>query len=185
MSDSFLHSLVLGVFIVFITVAGTVFQRNPGGAGRDPRAALFGILLWGFVWSTFLAVRPAPLPLLVLAMTVLGASLLLFFWAVHSIRGKMFSYAYTEDAPQFLHTSGPYAYVRNPIYDSYLLGTIGSLLMWPTWISAAIAAAFVLYINNLAKFEERKFASSPVSDDYERYRARTGRLLPRFFGVTN
>ena len=139
------------------------------------------VLFWAFAASTARA-RLTPMPLVAVAIAVLGLALGLFFWAALSIRGKVFSYAYTQDTPAFLHTSGPYAYVRNPFYDSYLLATAGSLLMWPTWIGAVLAAAMVIYFVSLAKFEEQKFESSPLRAEYERYKARTGRLLPRLSG---
>jgi protein-S-isoprenylcysteine O-methyltransferase Ste14 len=44
--------------------------------------------------------------------------------------------------------------------------------------SLAIALA-ITYFQWLARFEERKFASSPVAAEYADYSAKTGRLLPR------
>jgi protein-S-isoprenylcysteine O-methyltransferase Ste14 len=179
---SLLHSLVTIVFIALLIGAAIVFRRAPGGARRDPRAALISLLFWGFVWTTYWPQRSSPPSLVVVGIALLVSSLALFVWAAHSIRGKMFSYAYTRDTPEFLHTGGPYAYVRNPFYDSYLLATVGSLLMWPTWVGAAVTVAMVAYFISLAKFEEQKFEASPLRAEYDRYRARTGRLLPRVRG---
>jgi protein-S-isoprenylcysteine O-methyltransferase Ste14 len=109
----------------------------------------------------------------------LGLSLALFQWASRSIRGRTFSLAGNEDVPQFVHTAGPYVYIRNPFYASYLLAGLSTIVMWPSiWGGIAVLLSFVYY-QWLARFEERKFARSPVAEEYAQYKARTGRLLPR------
>jgi protein-S-isoprenylcysteine O-methyltransferase Ste14 len=42
-----------------------------------------------------------------------------------------------------------------------------------------VVALAIAYFHWLARFEEKKFANSPVSMEYAEYKARTGRLLPR------
>ena len=78
-----------------------------------------------------------------------------------------------------MHRSGPYAYVRNPFYLSYLLAEISTVVMWPGVLGALVVALAVAYFQWLARFEERKFADSPVAAEYAEYAASTGRLLPR------
>ena len=96
-----------------------------------------------------------------------------------SIRGRQFSYAGNDDVPQFVHSTGPYAYVRNPFYVSYLLTEISAVVLRPSIWGLAFIVLATLYFQWLARFEEDKFARSPVADEYARYKARTGRLLPR------
>lgn len=110
----------------------------------------------------------------------LAVSLAVFHWAAFSIRGRVFSYAGNDDVPEFVHTSGPYAYVRNPFYASYLLTEISTVVMWPSLWGAGFIVLAALYFQWLARFEEAKFARSAVAEDYARYKARTGRLLPRW-----
>jgi protein-S-isoprenylcysteine O-methyltransferase Ste14 len=178
-ADSVLHDLTMGTFLVMFAGALLVFTPAPNGARRDIRAALMSGSIWAVILSTYRAHR-APAPLVIAAIALLGIGLALFVWSAYSIHGKVFSYAYTHDTPQFLHTSGPYAYVRNPFYVSYLTVGAACILMWPTWLGAAFGLAMLVVFDRLARFEERKFESSPVRAEYERYKARTGRLLPRF-----
>jgi protein-S-isoprenylcysteine O-methyltransferase Ste14 len=121
-------------------------------------------------------------PLWVAATGVAGlaASLAVFHWAAFSIRGRVFSYAGSDDVPEFVHTSGPYAYVRNPFYASYLLTEMSTVVIWPSLWGAGFIVLATLYFQWLARFEEAKFARSAVAEDYARYKARTGRLLPRW-----
>ena len=81
--------------------------------------------------------------------------------------------------PQFLHTRGPYAYVRNPFYLSYLLALVSAALIHPSVLTGAIAIAMYFYFEMAARFEERKFEGSPLRADYAAYKSRTGRFLPK------
>jgi protein-S-isoprenylcysteine O-methyltransferase Ste14 len=96
-----------------------------------------------------------------------------------SIRVRMFSYAGNNDLPQFVHRSGPYAYVRNPFYLSYFLAEIATVILRPSLWGAVIVVVMVGYFQWLARFEEEKFARSPVAAEYAVYKSATGRLLPR------
>ena len=109
----------------------------------------------------------------------LGGSLALFEWARRSIRGRFFSYIFSSDVPTFLHTSGPYRYIRNPFYASYLVAYLSALVMMPDPLSAAVLVVMAVYFWQAARFEERKFLASEQSAEYEEYRRRTGRFLPR------
>ena len=118
------------------------------------------------LWADIVAVLS-----FVLAFTV-------FWWAVAATRNRRLTLAFTPDRPAFLHTSGPYAYVRHPFYSAYLtfwVGTAvagGGLYSWPVPIVMA-----GLYIA-AARSEEKKFVGSSLSPTYEVYRQRTGMLFP-------
>jgi len=136
--------------------AGRVFTPNAGQ--RDARGLGIIVSMWGTLAATQLAITP---PLL---MQVLG---------------RVFSYAGNHDLPQFVHRSGPYAYVRNPFYLSYLLAEISIVVIWPSVWGAMVVALAAAYFQWLARYEEGKFSRSPVAAEYAEYMARTGRLLPR------
>ena len=109
----------------------------------------------------------------------LAASLALFEWARQSVRGKFFSYIFSNDIPQFLWTSGPYVYIRNPFYASYLLSYLAAAIMFPAVTSLAVVIGMTIYFNLAARHEEGKFARSSIAAEYEAYRHRTGRFIPR------
>jgi len=173
-----LRLLPIGVLLWLMLAVGFVFRRDVGR--RDPRGLGIALTFWVAIAANRNGATP---PLLVSVLGVVGLLLAvaLFHWAAFSIRGRVFSYAGNDDLPQFVHTSGPYAYIRNPFYASYLLVEISMIVMAPSlWGAAAIVAA-TAYFQWLARFEEGKFARSPVAAEYHSYTLRTGRLLPKVF----
>src|SRR5262245_37311552 len=110
-------------------VALVVWGRHFGGAARtfklpegerpSPTIYFFSIatVVLGYgVFNARLETR-----LVIPGLVAFVGSLALFEWTRQSVRGKFFSYIYSNDTPEFLWTSGPYAYIRNPFYTSYLL----------------------------------------------------------------
>jgi protein-S-isoprenylcysteine O-methyltransferase Ste14 len=174
---SILHALPLIVFAWMVIGAVIVFTPQVG-TRRDPRGIGVGLSIWGTMATTRVAITP-PLWMAAIGVAGLMLSLILYHWAAFSIRGSVFSYAGNDDLPQFVHSSGPYAYLRNPFYASYLLAEISTVAIWPSVLGAVIVLLSIGYFQWLARFEEGKFANSPVAADYERYKARTGRLWPR------
>ncbi|MBV9426498.1 MAG: isoprenylcysteine carboxylmethyltransferase family protein [Bradyrhizobiaceae bacterium] len=74
-----------------------------------------------------------------------------------------------------LVTTGPYAYVRNPIYAGIALATLGSALI--DWWWAVFLACAVAYFVYSAKVEERILLRE-FPDSYPAYKARTKSLIP-------
>jgi protein-S-isoprenylcysteine O-methyltransferase Ste14 len=167
-------------FVVFgwmILGATRVFTRTPGDMG-NPRGFGVGVSIWGPLVSTQFASQP-PLWMSGIGIAGLALSLALFNWAALSIRGRAFSLAGHDDTPQFVHMSGPYAYIRNPFYASYIIAGISTIVMWPSGWGVLVIAVAIAYYEWLARFEEGKFERSDVAAEYAKYKARTGRLLPR------
>jgi protein-S-isoprenylcysteine O-methyltransferase Ste14 len=164
------------VFIWMVVGAGLLFTRDVGQ--RDARGLGIALSIWGTLGAKSVAITP-PLSVQLIGAGGLLLSLALYQWAAISIRGRLFSYAGNNDLPQFVHRSGPYAYVRNPFYLSYLLAEIATVVMWPTIWGGVIVVLATVYFQWLAWFEEGKFARSTVAVEYAQYKARTGRLLPR------
>jgi protein-S-isoprenylcysteine O-methyltransferase Ste14 len=162
--------------------AGSAFRPVPGQRGLSILAQLISLSFFGLLYHRQ--------PELVTAWGVavggagLIASLALFEWARRTIRGRHFSYIFSSDTPEFVCTAGPYAFIRNPFYASYLLAMISTALLMPTLARAAIVAAMVIYFTAAAMWEERKFARSAIATEYARYKERTGRFLPRLVGLS-
>ena len=171
-----LQLLPIGVLLWMTIAAGFIFNRDVGR--RDPRG--LGIVV--SLWMTLAAMNVGTVPPQIVSAIGVGGlvvALVLYHWAAFSIRGRVFSYAGHDDVPQFLHTGGPYAYVRNPFYASYLLTEISMIVMAPSLWGAAAIAASTAYFQWLARFEEEKFSRSPMAAEYLVYKRRTGRLLPK------
>jgi protein-S-isoprenylcysteine O-methyltransferase Ste14 len=167
--------LPLLVVLWMMTRASLVFAPHVGR--RDPRGFGIALSMWATLAATRAAITP---PLLVQLIGAAGLllSLALYQWAARSIRGRVFSFAGNHDLPEFVHQSGPYTYVRNPFYLSYMLLEVSTVVMWPSVWGALTVAIAAAYFQWLARFEEGKFARSPVAAEFAEYAARTGRLLP-------
>src|SRR5439155_25465580 len=74
-----------------------------------------------------------------------------------SIRGKFFSYVHSGDEPKFVWTGGPYAWVRNPFYDSYLITYASAAIMMPDLIMLEVLLVMLWFFRSAARHEERKF----------------------------
>jgi protein-S-isoprenylcysteine O-methyltransferase Ste14 len=141
--------------------------------------------LAGLITLAFVALVAGPgtesvdVGLFAVACVGLVIALLLFEWARRTVRGHYFSWIFSSDTPTFLCTDGPFAYVRNPFYTSYLLTMAATLMIRPGVYRAAVFLAMMVYFVAAALHEERKFGRSAIAADYARYKERTGRFLPK------
>lgn len=78
-----------------------------------------------------------------------------------------------------LVTSGPYAYVRHPIYTGILLAMFGSILAVDLLWLVLFAMAFVYFLVSARTEEKMMVAQFP--DAYPAYRCRTKILIPFVF----
>ena len=74
--------------------------------------------------------------------------------------------------------SGPYARVRHPQYDGFVLIMLGFLLQWPTILTLAMFPILVWMYVRLAKTEERD-SERLFGQAWRDYAAHTPRFFPR------
>jgi protein-S-isoprenylcysteine O-methyltransferase Ste14 len=151
-------------------------------AATQPRrvrpVALLIIVIGGFVIRTLktgnrLAVQSPALE--AVGMIMLVAGLAFAVWArVHL--GRNWGMPMTEKAEPELVTSGPYRFVRHPIYSGILLGILGTGLATNLFFLIAFAIALAYFVYS-ATVEER-LLSATFPDAYARYRAHTKMLIP-------
>lgn len=77
--------------------------------------------------------------------------------------------------------SGPYAHVRHPQYDAFIMIMSGFLLQWPTLLTLIMFPILVYMYVRLARREERD-AFAEFGDEYTRYAGRTPAFFPRLSG---
>ncbi|HEY1305612.1 MAG TPA: isoprenylcysteine carboxylmethyltransferase family protein [Vicinamibacterales bacterium] len=180
-ASSALLSLPIVVFGWQVLGAAATFRPMPGQRGASFLAQLISLSFVALLYRRF-EVQLNPW-LAVLGVIGLAASVVLFEWARRTVRGRLFSYIFSSDTPEFLCAEGPYAYIRNPFYSSYLLALASTALMMPSLFRALVVLAMIVYFTAAAMYEERKFGRSAVATEYEQYKQRTGRFLPRVFAT--
>ena len=79
---------------------------------------------------------------------------------------------YEAQRTKTLATTGPYAYVRHPQYNGFILIMLGFLLQWPTLVTLIMFPILVTMYVRLARREEREVLSE-FGDEYRRYANRT------------
>lgn len=78
-----------------------------------------------------------------------------------------------------LVTTGPYAIVRHPQYDGFILVMLGFLIMWPTILTLLMFPILVVVYIRLAKQEE-KLVRKEFDPEYALYAQRVPRFIPQF-----
>jgi protein-S-isoprenylcysteine O-methyltransferase Ste14 len=77
-----------------------------------------------------------------------------------------------------LVTTGPYAYIRNPIYAGVILAAIGSALVNLFWLVLVFGSCIYF---TYAAFAEETIMMREFPDAYPAYRARAKRFIPFIF----
>ncbi len=149
------------------------------GSRRRPRVPGMGlvlILVYVLARTTHLgagAVHDAGLQAIGVALLVLGLGLAV--WARVAL-GRNWGMPMTaKDEPELV-TSGPYHWVRHPIYSGLLLALLGTALAISLLFLVAVLAAGAYFVHS-ARVEERLMtAAFPVA--YPRYVLATKMLVP-------
>jgi protein-S-isoprenylcysteine O-methyltransferase Ste14 len=146
------------------------------------------LVLSAYVCATvqLLAVAFAPRPPAVCLGVGVGLYLLaqgVFWWARTAHGGQRPAFAGTTGRPTFLTQTGPYRFIRHPIYTAYLLAWLaGAIVSAQPWL--LIPAGWMALLHYLAaRQEEGHFAETPFAQDYEAYRRRTGMFFPSVRGL--
>ena len=98
-------------------------------------------------------------------------------WGLRSL-GKNFTDTVVTRKEHTLVTSGPYRWVRNPLYCSYFVIVTGMTLLMANWFPA-VAGAFVLTLVVIRTQKEEENLIERFGDEYRDYMQRVGRFFPR------
>jgi protein-S-isoprenylcysteine O-methyltransferase Ste14 len=108
------------------------------------------------------------------AFTVTGYAV--FIWSVIARGRYATSWEMHED--HRLVTWGPYKHVRHPSYLAYFLMFLGLFILWPSLITLIPIAAVPSYV--LVTYQEERHLEKRFGEEYEQYRKKTRRFLPKF-----
>ena len=115
--------------------------------------------------------------------TVVGAVLqvpfLWLFWRSHADLGRNWSPTLEIREQHSLVTKGVYARLRHPMYAAIWIAAFAQPLLIHNWIAGLLVlpAFAAMYLRRIP--QEEAMMRTQFGDDYDRYAARTGRVLPR------
>ena len=114
------------------------------------------------------------------AITAIGFGMT--YWA-RAILGRNWSAAVTIKEDHELIRSGPYQFVRHPIYTGLLIAAVGTALALNQY--RGLLAVFVLWLSfTLKRLKEERFMRQQFGAQYLDYARTTGAILPRIQGRT-
>jgi len=182
-----LATLAIAVVAVLRSVRRPAGREEPFArlALRAPilfAATLAFLALLAWLW------RPLPVHLLPgvrAALAMMGGLLLLggcgvYLWGLRTL-GAQFApssgFGVRLHADQRLIESGPYAFIRHPMYLAVMLATWGSLLLYQTW--GTLAFALMMFGLVVRARREERVLEAEFGEAWRGYAARVPAWLPR------
>ncbi len=179
------------VFLVYWAVSAMNVKKDirPGGAwwsgrGYLLRFAVLALIIWfaayrslapRVIFSGVMGIHPAPGPVAMIgaALTALGVAFAV--WARSHLGRNWSSHPALKEGHELV-TSGPYRFVRHPIYTGILFAMIGSALaISPVWFGVTVFAG-VVFGMRIRKEEGIMMRQFP--EEYREYKKRTKALIP-------
>lgn len=179
---------ILAAIVVFYAVDSWLIRRydslRAAGSSRSWSYTLMAaipvvlIIVQPTAWPGLGVYTDAWWGLLVQAvgLALLLGGLTLHWWARLHL-GQFYGEREEVQTGQYLVQSGPYAYVRHPLYTSYFALALGLVLINPA-LSTLLAVAYAVVDFCLATRREEKLLIENLPG-YDDYIARTPRFLPR------
>jgi protein-S-isoprenylcysteine O-methyltransferase Ste14 len=166
-------AFIVALFVEMYGFPLTIYLLSGWLSSRYPGLDLYGHGS-GHLWHTLLGLKGNPhfdvLHILSNILIFGGFILLSTAWQV----------LYRAQKTHQLATTGPYAYVRHPQYDGFILVMLGFLLQWPTIPTLVMFPILVVMYVRLARREEREVLAE-FGSTYEHYASQTPAFLPKIF----
>lgn len=164
------------VFWIYWLVSASNSKESVMSGWRIPLTGVSAVgvfVIAGVLRGGTLAVHS--LVLGVAAALLFACGIALAVWARLHL-GRNWGMPMTQRAEPELVTSGPYQFVRHPIYSGLLIAMLGTALV-NDLIGLIVVAMLVAYFYYCGIVEERNLAASfPVA--YPEYKSRTKMLIP-------
>lgn len=188
MMGGFQQALIIAAsFAAFYILNFALIARYAGQ--RRNRSWKLSYTITGFVFIILLTIQPIILPWLALyssagwarwvqgfGILLVAGSLLLQLWARLHL-GRFYAERAEIQPGHQLIDSGPYAYIRHPLFTSYFIFITGLLLVSPTLLMFLVFLYTYWDFSQAARRDEQlMLAHMP---EYANYMLRTARFFPR------
>jgi protein-S-isoprenylcysteine O-methyltransferase Ste14 len=183
---AFVLILAFGVFA--LGLRGWVHWRRTGDLPFRGSAGMHGVVAMLAILGTYLAGPVLDvadvLPRLAhgrwvtgVGVVLAGAGIVATLWAQFAM-GESWRVGVDTEERTALITTGPFRWVRNPIYTAMLLFTVGLALVVPNAVSVAALAAVVITLEYHVRAVEEPYLARVHGAAYTQWAARAGRFVP-------
>jgi protein-S-isoprenylcysteine O-methyltransferase Ste14 len=186
-----LHYLIDVPWIVFAAYWLISALKTRRTVHREPFVARYGVMLievFGFtlLWSRDADIGvlgqhflPRSLAQTAVAIVLAWTGIAIALWARYNL-GQFWSGRITLKEDHHLIRSGPYVYVRHPIYTGLDLAAIGSALSIDRW--RCVLGGFIIIVGFVIKAKrEEALLLQQFGASFEEHRKRTGFLIPQIW----
>jgi protein-S-isoprenylcysteine O-methyltransferase Ste14 len=182
------------VVIIIVLISVRRFRSRPAGKtiGSSPArlyspiflvvASLISIVICVLLWQPIPVTLPswAQVTALVLGSLLYFCGIALVLWGRQAL-GKFHNLSSTQGVQLFadheLITSGPFAFVRHPMYLGFFLSVLGGLLLYQTWTMFIFLLCSPVFVKRAQREEEALI--SAFGEEYESYQRRVPAFFPR------
>jgi protein-S-isoprenylcysteine O-methyltransferase Ste14 len=131
-------------------------------------------LAWAYVRPTGFEKSAASL----IASMILGPPSVALAWAASRHLGKQWRFKAALSHDHELIQTGPYRFLRHPIYASMLGMLLATLAVWTWWPMALSSVIAFLAGTEVRVRAEERFLAEHFGASYTKYRARTWAYIP-------
>ena len=164
------------VFWIYWLVSAVTSKESVRGGWRTRLTGVSAVgvfVIAGVLRGGSLAVHSVTLAAIGAVLFACGIALAV--WARLHL-GRNWGMPMTQRAEPELVTSGPYRFVRHPIYSGLLTAMLGTVLV-NNLLGLIVVAVAVVYFYYCGIIEERSLATT-FPEAYPQYRSRTKMLIP-------
>jgi protein-S-isoprenylcysteine O-methyltransferase Ste14 len=172
--------LITSYMVVTYHIIALKYRKSTGFSGFSLESKIFWVSLHVFIVSTniilyfwFISKDFNPVHFLLRASGILLFALGLFiiFWSMYSLRKAVF-------VPENkLIATGPFEYVRHPMYLGGIIGAIGLALFAGSVLGAVYSFVLALVLSHIASAEEEELRAR-FGNDYVEYAGKVPKLFP-------
>jgi protein-S-isoprenylcysteine O-methyltransferase Ste14 len=166
-------------------IGGTIKRQEEGWLALTLRMVfalpLLLVLLLNIFYPTSLSWSKFHLPFIfrIAGAVVAGLCVPWLLWAFRSIGKNITETVLIKDTHELV-TSGPYKWIRHPLYSGALILLFSVSLVFEDWILFSYSLAGLIAFRLLVIPAEEQMLLDAFGEEYECYQSRTGALLPWF-----
>lgn len=169
-------------FIIFVVALQNFFVQPPALTRGQRLFQEISVLLGVTHGLALLVLHTAGEVWAAAGIAMYSVALAVFLSAIEAARRVSLPRTFVyEPRTERILTTGPFRYIRHPMYLSYSLAWLAAPVAMHSVVLALTAVGMIACYVVSAAEEERRLRAGPLGEEYERYAAATKRIIPFVF----